>query len=108
MSGKCRACPSEMEAPQMDCPSCDGLGDGCPACYDPRSKCSRGTFVLTTCPLTIVPPTIWDLLDYIELYGKGLPPIHGGALDQCHTFLDAARFVMAEEASTKAELGMMG
>ena len=67
-----------------------------------------GTFELTMCPLTIVPPTIWDVLDYVDLYGKGLPPVHGGALDQCQSFLDAARFVMAEEASTKAELGVMG
>ena len=42
-----------------------------------------------------------------ELFEKGLPPVHGGVLDQAQIFLDAARFIWAEQARWRAELGIV-
>ena len=39
-----------------------------------------------------------------ELTKQGLPPVHGGALDQAQKFLDACRFIWAEISRHKAEL----
>ncbi len=39
-----------------------------------------------------------------ELTKRGLPPVHGGALDQAKKFLDACTFVWTETARIKAEL----
>ena len=41
-----------------------------------------------------------------ELTKQGLPPVHGGALDQAQKFLDACRFIWAEESYHKVELGV--
>jgi len=59
---------------------------------------------LTACPRRVIPPDVWDLLHYAELYRKGLPPEPGGALDQAAGFAAACRFVWAEQARLKAEL----
>jgi len=44
------------------------------------------------------------MLDAAELYEKGLPPEHGGTLDQAADFVRAARFVWNEEARCKRQL----
>jgi len=44
------------------------------------------------------------VIRYAKLYHKGLPPVHGGALDQAALFIDAAEFVWAEESRHRAEL----
>lgn len=41
-----------------------------------------------------------------DFFKKGLPPVYGGVLDQAQIFLDAARFIWAEEARWRAELGI--
>ena len=49
---------------------------------------------------------MWELIALAELYEKGLPPVAGGALDQAAAFVDAVRFVWAEQARWKARLGI--
>jgi len=39
-----------------------------------------------------------------DLYAKGLPPVRGAVLDQAQIFVDAARFVWAEQARWKAQM----
>ena len=66
----------------------------------------HGKIEITCCPLEIIPDDVWDVIDYAELYEKGLPPIAGGALDQAKVFLDAARFIFNEQACWKKKLGV--
>ena len=44
------------------------------------------------------------MIRYAKLYRKGLPPVHGGALDQAAIFIDAAEFIWAEESRHRLEL----
>ena len=41
------------------------------------------------------------------LFDRGLPPVAGGALDQTAAFVEAARFVWAEESRWKNKLGLL-
>jgi len=50
---------------------------------------------------------VWELLQYADLYQKGLPPIVGGALDQSASFVAACRYIWAEQAARKADAGIM-
>jgi len=63
-----------------------------------------GTFDLTECPLDYVGQEVWDAIEMAELYEKGLPPVAGGSLDQCRSFLAACRMVWADQRRWKAEL----
>ena len=40
------------------------------------------------------------------MYEKGIPPEHGGALDQLHAFNFYCRFVWIEKTLHKAQAGM--
>jgi hypothetical protein len=42
------------------------------------------------------------MVDAAEMYEKGLPPVHGGTLDQAADFVRACRAVWNEEARCKA------
>jgi hypothetical protein len=44
------------------------------------------------------------MVDAAEMYAKGLPPVHGGTLDQAADFARACRTVWNEEARAKAQL----
>jgi hypothetical protein len=46
------------------------------------------------------------MIEYADLYEKGLPPVAGGALDQCHAFTDACRFIWREQRHWKNKLGI--
>jgi len=46
------------------------------------------------------------MIEFAELFRYGLPPVAGGALDQAYVFLDAARFIWAEQRVWRAELGI--
>jgi hypothetical protein len=59
---------------------------------------------LTQCPKAAIPAEVWDLLDYADLYRRGLAPEPGGALDQAAGFVAACRFAWAQQARLKAEL----
>ena len=80
---------------ETECAACGGFG---------CEKCDNGVIKLTGCPLQEIPSDVWDMLEYAELYRKGLAPEPGGVLDQAVGFTAACRFVWAEEARLKAEL----
>lgn len=44
------------------------------------------------------------MIELAELFGKGLPPVSGGTLEQAKSFVDAARFIFAEERHWKNKL----
>jgi len=44
------------------------------------------------------------MVDAAEMYAKGLPPEHGGTLDQAADFVKACRVVWNEESRCKREL----
>ena len=83
----------------MECPDCNG--SGCPICDD------IGTLDLIGCPLEIIDPGTWELIDYADLYRKGLPPVAGGALDQTAFFLAAARWIFSEQNYWKRKIGLI-
>ena len=92
-----------MNAAQPALIECAGCrGSGCDACE------GRGEIELTTCPLEYAGNDVWSVKDMAELTKQGLPPVHGGALDQAQKFLDACRFIWAEESIHRAELGLRG
>jgi len=80
---------------ETQCPSCDGRG--CDDCD------GRGAIRLTGCPRTAIPRAAWETIDAAEMLEKGLPPEHGGMLDQAADFIRAARFVWAEQARCRAQ-----
>jgi len=41
------------------------------------------------------------MIEYAELYEKGIPPMAGGALDQLVVFVDACRCIWREQAYWK-------
>jgi hypothetical protein len=45
----------------------------------------------------VIDAMTWQLIEYAELYEKGLPPIAGGALEQTEYFRRAARFIWNEQ-----------
>jgi len=49
----------------------------------------------------------FEIIEYAELYAKGLPPVTGGALDQSHGFLTACKFIFGEQNKWKAKLGIL-
>jgi len=52
----------------------------------------------------MITPDIWETIEYAELYEKGLPPVMGGALDQCHAFTQACRLIWREQGHYKAKM----
>ena len=89
---------NETSPVRIECPAC--AGRGCESCGD------AGEISVTTCPLDYADRRTWTLLELTDLYERGLPPVAGGALDQATTFIEAARFVRAEQTRHKAELGL--
>jgi len=83
----------------MDCPNCNGLG-----CKD----CDNvGTVDIAMCPLVYIDSDIQEVLEYAELYKKGLPPVQGGSLDQSKSFVLAANFIYKEQYYWKTKLGII-
>lgn len=88
-SGKeCRSLSTAENRIEIECPACSG--HGCDECDD-------GHFELDGCPNRFCSPVV-SAIDLIDLFGKGLPPITGGALDQSASFVEAARFFESEES----------
>lgn len=79
-----------------ECAGCNG--GGCDECN------GRGEIVIEECPLDHIGPDVWSAIEMSDLCRRGMPPIQGGALDQCAKFLDAYRFVLGEQTRNKAEL----
>ena len=71
------------------------------------SECGgTGKFEIACCPLDYITSDIWFVIKLAALYEKGLPPVHGGSLDQTHAFVLAADFIFSEEAKYKKKLGV--
>lgn len=59
---------------------------------------------ITRCPLELITPDIFELLEDTDLFYKGLPPVSGGTLDQAYSFIKAAQFVKATQNEILSEL----
>ena len=42
-------------------------------------------------------------IDLFDLFGKGLPPISGGVLEQSYSFVNASLFFQSEEGKVRNE-----
>ena len=81
----------------MNCTACGGIG--CDECRDGRIE-------ITQCPLEVITPDVWEVMELAQLYEKGLPPVAGGALDQASIFVQACRIIWNDEAVWKSKLGI--
>jgi hypothetical protein len=88
-NSKCVDEPSEAEPLLLRCTRCNG--DGCGECED-------GYVRVTGCPYRMIPEDVADLFKYYDDTKAGLPPVHGGGLDQTQSFINACRIVRAEDA----------
>lgn len=82
----------------MECIECGGRG--CKECEE------TGKLEITQCPLELITPDIWEVIEMAEFFEKGLPPVAGGVLDQAKIFIDACRFIFREQARWKKKLGI--
>ena len=62
---------------------------------------------ITCCPLEYITEDVWEVIQYAELYEKGLPPVAGGALDQAKNFTEAASYIFRLKAYWENKLGVM-
>jgi hypothetical protein len=85
--GQCRDISEKPNLLEIECPSCNG--GGCEDCQD-------GVFAIEGCPNSYC-RSIVTSIDLIDLFGKGMPPINGGVLDQSASFIDAVQFFESEE-----------
>ena len=92
-TGHCRSLSTEEERVEIECPICDGRG--CKECKD-------GAFEIDGCPNTFCSGIV-STIDIIDLFGKGLPPVAGGTLDQSVSFINAVRFFESEERKVQNE-----
>lgn len=84
---KCADVGSESESISIECPLC--CGKGCDECED-------GMTEIRGCPNAYCSRLV-STIELIDLFGKGLPPVAGGMLDQSVSFIQAARFLDLEE-----------
>lgn len=101
----CKSCAEGCTKPAMpieaECVRCGGKNSkDCPACG------GTGKWELKECPKKFVTSDVWEAIELAELFAKGLPPVAGGVLDQANSFVEAARFIFAEQAFWKAKLGI--
>ena len=85
--GHCRSLSDSLSTIEIECPVCDGTG-----CED----CSNGVFPIDGCPNSFCAAMVTPI-DLFDMFGKGLPPIAGGVLDQAVSFVHAAQFFAGEE-----------
>lgn len=91
MGKLCRSCRpgycADAESVEIECPDCRGQGcDGC----------NEGMLQIRGCPNRFCSSVV-PAVELIDMFGKGLPPVSGGTLDQSVSFLEAARFLTNEE-----------
>jgi hypothetical protein len=93
-SGKqCKDLGTDNEPIEIECQDCNG--EGC-------QHCVHGWVRIVGCPNKQCSPVV-DVVELVDLYAKGLPPIAGGSLDQAAWFIEAAKRLEIEEATIKAE-----
>lgn len=91
--GRCNSLSTEENRIEIECPVCDGVG---------CSHCTEGVFPLNGCPNAFCGKMV-TLIDVIDLFGKGLPPVAGGTLDQSVSFIQAVSFFENEERKVRNE-----
>lgn len=89
----CRDKGTETEPIEIDCPTCEG--GGC-------AHCNNGAVRIDGCPNDYCRSVI-NTVSMVELFGKGLPPVAGGVLDQSAWFLEASRILESEDSRAKSE-----
>jgi len=62
---------------------------------------------LTRCPLEYITDDVIEVIEYAELYEKGIPPVSGGALDQAKVFTDCCRMIFAEQSYWKRKFKLV-
>jgi hypothetical protein len=83
----------------MRCTDCGGTG-----CDD----CVNGKVIIDQCPLEIITSDTWEIIDMADLYLEhGLPVVAGGQLDQCKSFMVAAKMISNENAYWKKKQGII-
>lgn len=90
---ECKDKGTNNEPIEIECPACNG--GGC-------DQCTQGHFRVDGCPNRFC-DGMGQFIELVDLFGEGLPPIAGGALDQAASFLEAARRFKTEETKAKAE-----
>ena len=73
---------------EIECPVC--RSDGCDACKD-------GFWTVEGCP-TDYCQSVAAVVEMIDLFWQGMPPIAGGVLDQSAWFVQAARKLKTEDS----------
>lgn len=91
--GHCRSLSTEHSRVEIECPVCDGAG---------CDQCDNGVFAVDGCPNAFCSSMVTPI-DLFELFGKGLPPISGGVLDQSASFVHASQFFESEELKVRNE-----
>lgn len=92
-NNQCKDLGTDTEPIEIECPSCHG--DGC-------TRCEAGMIRITGCPNDHA-RCMSSTIHLIELFGKGVLPVSGGALDQSAWFLSAERCYRIEEALLRSE-----
>lgn len=86
----------------MTCSACAGLDEGAEDCR----KCG-GTgevVVADKCPLLVVTPGAWEMLDLASwMEETGLPPVGGGVKDQTVSFMRSLAFIRQTKNAIDAE-----
>jgi DnaJ-class molecular chaperone len=75
----------------MTCSACEGLEEGeenCRAC-----KGTGEIVIADRCPLQVVTPEAWQMLDLASWMKEGMPPIAGGTLRQTISFMQSFAFI---------------
>ena len=95
---KCKDKPTAQLPIEIVCVACGGRASGC-------KECKSGWMPINRCPLEVIGPEAWDLVELAELtLEHGLTPVAGGMLDQTACFLDAMKLIGPDRAHLKKEL----
>jgi hypothetical protein len=79
----------------MGCVNCGG--PGCDECNN------SGTINITGCPVEVIPSATWDLIEILEMWENGTPPILAGSLGQMRAAVVAYRTFTQTKARYKSE-----
>lgn len=90
---KCYDEGTEAEPISIECPHCNGR-----EC----KHCVGGFVNLNGCPNAFC-RDMASIIDLVEIFRNGTPPLPGGSLNQTRWFLDVAQQLNADENKLKAE-----
>lgn len=85
----------------MTCSACANLDEGeenCPVC-----KGTGEIVIADRCPLQIISPEAWQMLDFAEWMEDRFPPVLGGVLNQTASFMQSLNFIRRAQAHIEAE-----